>query len=98
MRAAGLTALLLFTLAAPFSASVPNDAAVSDWPFYGGDAGGRRYSALGEINRSNVATLQIAWEYHTGDVSDGSGGRTKSAFETTPVVANGTMYFTTPFN
>src|SRR5262249_10551218 len=31
-------------------------------------------------------------------VSDGSDGRRKSAFETRPIVAPGTMYFTTPFN
>jgi quinoprotein glucose dehydrogenase len=98
MRAAGSTALLILTLAAPFSASAPNDAAVADWPAYGGDAGGTRYSPLAQINRANVAQLNVAWEYHTGDVSDGSDGRRKSAFETTPVVAHGTMYFTTPFN
>jgi quinoprotein glucose dehydrogenase len=94
---AAFLACALLTLAR-FAASEPVDDAVADWPFYGGDAGGTRYSRLGEINRSNVARLKVAWEYHTGDVSDGSGGRTKSAFETTPIVAHGTMYLTTPFN
>jgi quinoprotein glucose dehydrogenase len=42
--------------------------------------------------------LKVAWEYHTGDLSDGSGGRRVSAFETTPIVAHSTMYFSTPFN
>src|SRR5215468_1206600 len=42
-----------------------------DWPVYGGDAGGARYSSLTEINRSNMARLKTAWTYHTGDVSDG---------------------------
>jgi quinoprotein glucose dehydrogenase len=70
----------------------------AEWPYYGGDAGGSRYSPLAEINRSNVAELRIAWEYHTGDVSDGSGGRRKSAFEATPIVVDGTMYVSTPFN
>jgi quinoprotein glucose dehydrogenase len=100
MRHAPLIALLILTAAtvAPFSASAPNENAVADWPFYGGDAGGNRYSPLGQIDRSNVARLEVAWEYHTGDVSDGSDGRRKSAFETTPIVAHDTMYFTTPFN
>jgi quinoprotein glucose dehydrogenase len=92
MSAAFLACALLTV--ARFAASEPVDDAVADWPFYGGDAGGTRYSKLGEINRSNVARLKVAWEYHTGDVSDGSGGRTKSAFETTPIVAHGTMYLT----
>jgi len=71
---------------------------VADWPYYGGDAGGTRYSPLAQINRKNVTQLKIAWEYHTGDVSDGTGGRRKSAFETTPIVVDGMMYLTTPFN
>ena len=98
MRAARLLALVIFALAASFSASAPQEATLADWPFYGGDAGGTRYSSLAEINRSNVKELKVAWEYHTGDVSDGTDGRPKSAFETTPVVAHGTMYFTTSFN
>jgi quinoprotein glucose dehydrogenase len=71
---------------------------VADWPYYGGDAGGSRYSRLTQIDKSNVAQLKVAWEYHTGDVSDGSGGRRKSAFEATPVVVDGTMYVSTPFS
>jgi quinoprotein glucose dehydrogenase len=53
---------------------------------------------LTEINKRNVGELKVAWEYHTGDVSDGSDNRRKSAFEATPIVADGTMYFSTPFN
>ena len=32
-----------------------------DWPFYGGDQGGTKYSPLADINASNVARLQSAW-------------------------------------
>jgi quinoprotein glucose dehydrogenase len=71
--------------------------AIADWPYYGGDAGGSRYSPLIEIDRSNVAQLTLAWEYHTGDVSDGSDGRRKSQFEATPIVVDGTMYLSTAF-
>src|SRR5262249_32949980 len=35
---------------------------------------------------------------HTGDVSDGTHGRRRSGFETTPLVVDGTLYLTTPFN
>jgi quinoprotein glucose dehydrogenase len=69
-----------------------------DWAFYGGDGGGSRYSALDQINRGNVGQLKPAWELHTGDVSDGSDGRPKSEFETTPIVVGRTMYLSTPFN
>lgn len=70
----------------------------SGWPFYGGDAGGSRYAPAAEINRTNVAGLKVAWTYRTGDVSDGSDGMRKSKFETTPILFNGMLYISTPFN
>jgi quinoprotein glucose dehydrogenase len=90
--------LAIFLIAAITAARPASDAEIADWPFYGGDAGGARYSPLTEINKTNVAELKVAWEYHTGDISDGSDNRRKSEFETTPIVADGTMYFTTPFD
>jgi quinoprotein glucose dehydrogenase len=94
-----ITAFLLSSaVAAQVSILEPANRPVEDWPNYGGDPGGSRYSRLTEINKSNVGELKVAWEYHTRDISDGSDGRRKSAFETTPIVADGTMYFSTPFN
>ena len=71
---------------------------ITDWPHYGGDAGGTRFSSLTQIDRRNVARLEIAWEYHTGDVSDGAYGRSWSAFEATPIVVDGALYISTPFS
>ena len=76
----------------------PGVDSTSDWPYYGGDAGGTHYSSLSQIDRSNVKDLRIAWEYHTSDSSDGGDGRQKSEFETTPIVVDGTMYLSTAFN
>src|SRR5579859_1843078 len=81
-------------LAAAFGESAHND----DWPYYGHDAGGMRYSPVAQINRENVATLRVAWTFHTGDVSDGRGNRKRGGFETTPLLVDGTLYLTTPFN
>src|SRR5215471_11758265 len=69
-----------------------------DWPCYGSDPGGSRYSDLSLINRTNVAKLKIAWVYHTGDLSDGTTYPRKSEFECTPILVDGTLYLTTPFN
>ena len=69
-----------------------------DWPFYGHDPGGTRYSPLAQINRENVAQLKVAWVFHTGDISDGTGGRKRSGLETTPVLVDGILYLTTGFN
>jgi glucose dehydrogenase len=62
-------------------------AQTTGWPAYGHDPGGARYSPLTQINTRNVSTLRRAWTYHTGD----SGGN----FETTPIVADHVMYFST---
>src|SRR5260370_21133833 len=40
------------------------------WHRSHGDNGGMRYSALDQINRQNVAKLQQAWIYHSGDGSN----------------------------
>src|SRR3972149_1645760 len=60
-----------------------------DWAFYGRDYTNQRYSPLTEINADNVKNLKIAWSYHTG--------RTGS-FQASPIVIDGIMYITTPFN
>ena len=43
----------------------------TEWRFYGGDAGGTRYSPLKQIDRRNVGRLQRAWVYHTGELELG---------------------------
>lgn len=69
-----------------------------DWRYYAGDAGGQKHSRLKQINKSNVAQLKVAWRFPTGDVSDGSALPIRSAFEATPLMVDGTLYFTTAFN
>src|SRR6202165_1297249 len=69
-----------------------------EWSYYGHDAGGTRYSPLTQINRENIATLKVAWTFHTGDISEGRGDRKRSGFETTPLLVDGSVYLTTPFN
>jgi quinoprotein glucose dehydrogenase len=53
------------------------------WRAYGGASDGAQYSALHQIDRSNVSDLQVAWTYRTGDDK-------KYAFN--PLVIDGTMY------
>lgn len=69
-----------------------------DWPHYGDQAGGMRFSPLTQVNKSNVARLKISWVFHTGDVSRGEHGRQKSSFESTPIMVDGTLYVSTPFS
>jgi len=86
---------ICLTCLAVFSAPA---AQTDDWPCYGHDAGGMRYSPLPQINRENVSQLKLAWTFHTGDISDGRKKRKRSGFETTPLLVDGTLYLTTPFN
>jgi quinoprotein glucose dehydrogenase len=60
---------------------------IGDWPEYGRDPGGSRYSPLTQINTTNVDHLDRAWTYHTGE-----SGR---SFEATPILVNNVLYFST---
>ena len=73
-------------------------AADNGWSFYGGDAGGTRYSTLKEITAANVSRLKVVWTYHTGALSPVTDRNQKAAFEATPILIDGTLYLTTPFN
>ncbi len=64
--------------------------AQQDWSVYGGNSAGTRYSALKQIDRKNVAKLQVAWTYDTGDAFD------KSEMQCQPIIVHGTLYATTP--
>jgi glucose dehydrogenase len=91
LRASGMALWALIFFPAP-------SAFPQEWPHYGNDLGGTKYSPLDQINRENVKALAVAWTYHTGDVSDGSVYLVRSSFECTPLVSNGVMYLTTPFS
>ena len=65
------------------------------WSAYGGDAGGTRYSQLAAINRGNVGELQVAWTFRTGELGAGVKDWSRSAFEATPILYEGTLYLTT---
>ena len=66
-----------------------------DWPVYGHDPGGQRFSPLTTINRANVMTLKVAWIYRTGDAYQPKNER-PTAFEATPLYVNNTLYLSTP--
>jgi quinoprotein glucose dehydrogenase len=70
---------------------------VADWPQYGRDQEGTRYTPLQQIDRDNVAYLRKAWEYHTGDFSDGSDGRPETTFQATPILVDGVLYLATVY-
>src|ERR1700704_4868336 len=66
--------------------------------FVGYAAFGGSYSPLKEITRENVSRLKVAWTYHTGALQPETSLNEKAAFEATPILMDGTLYLSTPFN
>ena len=60
-----------------------------DWPVYKADNASSSYSPLDQINRDNVARLELAWEYKTGDEHP-------YTIECNPLIIEGVMYVTSP--
>ena len=99
-KAASRRAAVLGAVAAATLAGAASKAAQADeWGAYGRDLQGTRFSPLTQISPANVAGLKPAWTFHTGDISDGkTRGVPRSGFETTPLMLDGRLYLTTPFN
>jgi len=110
--AAGLIAALpVYTRITAQSKSTPPVFA-NEWPTYGHDSGGQRFSPLTQLTPANVDNLQVAWVYHmrpaasesagsgappTQGRGGGRGGSNFSTSETTPIVVDGVMYLSTPY-
>lgn len=76
----------------------PPPAADAGWAYYGGDAGGSRYSPAAQITPANVDHLQVAWTYRSGDNGTGFPGdewEHHMTWEATPILYDGALYFTT---
>jgi glucose dehydrogenase len=82
-RAKSVTAFLV----ALTSISIPALHGQTDWPVYGHDPGGMRYSPLKQITPTNVTKLVRAWTYDTSE-----GSKRPRAEEVTPLVVNDVMY------
>ncbi len=85
--------------AALIALTAAGNSAENEWPSWGGDPGGSRYSTLKQITTTNVGALKPAWTYHTGEVATGAISTQRhriAAFEATPLDVNGILYFSTP--
>ncbi|HET8623154.1 MAG TPA: PQQ-binding-like beta-propeller repeat protein [Gemmatimonadales bacterium] len=64
----------------------PARAAPISWPSYGADLSSTRYSPAGQVDRTNVQSLQVAWIHPTDERTDRQ--------RTTPIVLDGVLYYT----
>jgi len=89
-----LFVLLLFSPALVRAQTAPD----AGWPNYGNDPGGARYSPAKQIDRGNVAQLQVAWTYRTGALPYDEELDKKAAFEATPILVDGKLFLSTPYD
>lgn len=69
-------------------AATPGD--MVEWRSYHGNNRSDRYSPLDQIDKDNVARLELAWRWK----ADNAGPRPEFKNETTPLMVNGVLYFT----
>ena len=77
--------------------TVPAFAQQAEWTAFHGDLASTKFSKVESFTPETVGDLERAWEYRTGDVSDGTGDLPETVWSATPVYANGTLYLGTPF-
>ena len=69
-----------------------------EWLYYGGDPGGMKYSALTDVNAANVQRLQLAWQWKHWETPLEEYKTAPGFFESTPLMIDGVLYVTTPYN
>ena len=80
------------------SATASAQAPDTGWPTYSNEPDGTRYSPAKQIDRSNVSKLRLAWTYRTGALPHDEELDKKAAFEATPILVDGNLYFSTPYD
>lgn len=81
--------LLMLAIQACTANKTSYQAVNQDWPSFGRDYTSQRFSPNAQINQQNVKKLVQAWQYKSGVVG---------SFQTTPIVQNGIMYLSLPYN
>src|ERR1700694_2915493 len=66
----------------------------TDWPAYGHDPTGNRYSPLTQVSTTNVSKLKLAWQYGVDATANdlNSTNRALYATEAVPIMAGGLVY------
>ena len=77
-------------LALPAAVVGQAGAADGEWHYYGGDAGGTRYAPLDQIDRDNVADLEIKWRWSAANF----GASPEINSQVTPLMVDGVLYAT----
>ncbi len=69
----------------------------TEWPQYGRDHGGERFSELNQINKANVHELEVAWIHKAGELDAiRSGEQPFNPWQATPLLLDDTLLSCTP--
>jgi quinoprotein glucose dehydrogenase len=74
------------------------DKPMIEWPFYGGDQAGTKYSAAADINRETVGRLDVAWTWKPDEKALADYRTQPGAFQNTPLMIDNVLYVSTPYN
>ena len=88
MRTLAFALLVALAIASPFGQSAPASRPYTTWRDYGGASDSMQYSALTQINKTNVANLEQAWFFPVPDKGGNLGFN--------PIVVDGVMYLMGP--
>jgi glucose dehydrogenase len=69
-----------------------------EWPYYGADPGGTKFSPLDDVNQANAARLAVAWQWTTGEKALAEFGTRPGNFQATPIMIGNVLYLSTPYN
>lgn len=88
---------LIFGILVLVGCSITTMQTGKDWPVYGGNKAGNRYSPLTQINSDNVRNLEVAWMYNAAETPNpNEPNQRPKAIQCQPIVVNGILYGTTP--
>jgi quinoprotein glucose dehydrogenase len=76
----------LNTLSARQQPTIVRGNAYGEWRYWGADAWSTRYSPLDQINASNFASLEVAWQWNASPFG------ADEYYRTTPLYANGRLF------
>jgi quinoprotein glucose dehydrogenase len=92
---AGVLAFLVF---ASVIAAQQSQSRQVEWFYYGADPTSSKYSPADDITPQNVQRLAIAWQWEHGEKPLEEYGTVPMRFENQPLMVDGVLYVTTPYN
>ncbi len=88
-----LAALILAAVAA-----APPASREGEWPAYGGDQAGTKFSSLTDVSASTVGRLGVAWQWSPREKALEQFGTRPGNFQATPLMIDNVLYLSTPYN